>query len=85
MVCKAKTFDCPIALCGATRLKNLEDHWANECRKVNLTCSACHIVLQRDGIPNHNCVKILQEEKAVDKAIIAKLKAENKMFQDQAK
>ena len=41
--------------------------------------------MKRDGIPNHNCVKTLLEEKAVDKAIIAKQKAENKIFEDQAK
>ena len=64
-----------------------------------MTCSTCLIVLKRDGIPNHNCVKTLLEEKAVDKAIIAKQKeenkvdkaiiakqkAENKMYQDEAK
>ena len=99
MVCKGRTYNCPIALCGATRLKDLEEHWANECPKVNLTCSSCQIVLKRDAIPNHNCVKTLLEEKAVDKAIIAKQKeenkvdkaiiakqkAENKMYQDEAK
>ena len=85
MVCKGRTYNCPIALCGATRLKDLEEHWANECPKVNLTCSSCQIVLKRDAIPNHNCVKTLLEEKAVDKAIIAKQKAENKMYQDEVK
>ena len=85
MVCKGRTYNCPIALCGATRLKDLGEHWTNECLEVNLTCSSCQIVLKRDATPNHNCVKTLLEEKAVDKAIIAKQKAENKMYQDEVK
>ena len=86
MVCKTKTYDCPIPLCGKTNIKfeDLEAHWNNECLRVNLTCSSCHIVSQRDGILDHNCVERLLKEQAEDKAIIAKLKAENEMFKDQA-
>ena len=66
MVCKTKTYDCPIALCGKTNIKldELEAHWANECDQVNLTCSSCQIVSKRDGTLKHNCVEHLLKEQA---------------------
>ena len=79
MVCKAKIYDCPIALCGRTNMKleELGAHWANECNQVNLTCSRCHTVSKRDGTLKHNCVEYLLKERSQEQAITAKRKAEN--------
>jgi hypothetical protein len=83
--CKNKTYDCPIPLCGKTNIKlaDFEAHWNNECLKVNLTCSSCHIVSQRDGIIDHNCVERLLKERALEQEIIAKQKAEIDMLKAQ--
>ena len=55
--CKPKIYDCP--MCGKTNINDLEEHWANKCYQVNLTCKSCNIESQRDGIPLHNCVESL--------------------------
>lgn len=84
-MCKTKTYDCPIPLCGKTNLKleDLEAHWNNECLQANLTCSTCHVVSKRDGILDHNCVERLLKERAIEQEIIAKQKAEIEMLKAQ--
>ena len=77
-VCKGRTYDCP--MCGVTKIKNLEDHWTNKCSKVNLTCIQCQTMLQRDGIPHHNCLESLLKERVLEQETIAKQKAEIEML-----